>query len=164
MPTPTYGCPDLYAATTMTTTTGSLWTTWTSTETPIRVNDTATTVAGAFASPAEFDKDRIRAVVEQWYAACLAAEVLLKSCLSEEQRRNLAHRNFFEVISSRGRLWRIWRGKAWNVRRGSETWCASPRVDVPDADAMLAQKLWLETDEDAFCRVGNMSRPLLAAR
>ena len=98
------------------------------------------------------------AALEQWYVACLAAELLLESCLSEEQRRNLVHRNFFEVISSKGQLWRIWRGKAWNVRRGSEIWCASPRVDVPDADAMLAQKLWLETDEDAFCSVANAAR------
>ena len=162
VPTPTFGCPDLYTATTMTTgtTTGSVWPTWTM-DTPT----TTTTIwarplgspPGPFGpSPAEVEAQRARC--EEQRLAILAAEALLDSCLSEEQRRNLAHRNFFEVISSKGRLWRIWRGKAWNVRCGSGIWCASPRVDVPDADAMLAQKLWLETDEDAFCSVANAAR------
>ena len=38
-----------------------------------------------------------------------------------------------------------------------KTLCAHPTVRVPDADNMLAQKLYLESNEEEFLRIANHS-------
>jgi hypothetical protein len=67
--------------------------------------------------------------------------------------------------SRTGRVYRIRRGVAGNVDRLAEvgdaaevTYCAHP-PGLPAEDVNLAQLLLLATDEDAFLRVANASRP-----
>lgn len=87
------------------------------------------------------------------------ARRLLYEHLSPPQRKCLRERKFFDVPVG-GKVYRIRQGTHGNVRlldaRGHEqvSYCAQPD-GVPDEDAMLAQKLMLETDERAFLRVAN---------
>lgn len=83
--------------------------------------------------------------------------------LTAGQLASYAEHGWFEVMSSKGRRWRIRdRGQSGNVdlmpEIGDEreaTYCAHPPGQLPDADAHLAQALTLATDEDAFLRVAN---------
>jgi len=94
-------------------------------------------------------------------AASLKAEELLRSCLSREQDEDLTRRGWFDVPVG-DRTYRVKRGSAGNVfllgQDGSEVekYCIHPR-GVPAADAMLAQKLLLETDERKFRSVANIT-------
>lgn len=98
-------------------------------------------------------------------AANRRAEDLLRRELTEEQIRDLDKKGCFylETVQPDGarRRYRIDRGSHGNVKRldakGSiiESLCIQPR-GVPDADAMLAQKLWLETDEPTFRKIANI--------
>lgn len=107
-------------------------------------------------------------------AARKRSEELLEFVLTDEQMADYRERGFFEVVSSKGRRWRIRaRGQAGNVdlmpETGNErdaTYCIHPRYSdggVPDPDAHLAQALMLATDEDEFLRVANRSWVRLAA-
>lgn len=89
------------------------------------------------------------------------ARALLMTNLSPAQRESLEKYRFFD-IGIEGKTYRIHQGTHGNVRQvenGREivTFCAQPD-DVPTEDAMLAQKLMLETDEAAFLRVANARR------
>jgi hypothetical protein len=91
-------------------------------------------------------------------AAVARARALLFSALTRDQQRSLEERQFFEM-NVNGKTYRIHQGTHGNVRLvqgGEETrlFCAQP-PNVPVEDAMLAQKLMLETDEQAFLRVAN---------
>lgn len=91
-------------------------------------------------------------------AAVARARTLLFSALNRDQQRSLEERQFFEM-NVNGKTYRIHQGTHGNVRLiqgGVETrlFCAQP-PNVPTEDAMLAQKLMLETDEQAFLRVAN---------
>ena len=103
---------------------------------------------------------------EPWQEArCRAQDTameLLRLCLSKEQRDSLAEQELFIVTSNKGRRWRIKaNGQSGNVElldiAGNPLgrYCAHP-PDVPDADAWLAQKLVLETDEDRWLRTANV--------
>lgn len=86
------------------------------------------------------------------------ARQLLHLALTRDQQRSLEERRFFDM-NVNGRTYRIHYGTHGNVRLiqgGVETrlYCAQPN-GVPTEDAMLAQKLMLETDEPAFLRVAN---------
>lgn len=86
------------------------------------------------------------------------ARALLYSALTPDQQRSLAQRNYFD-LNINGKTYRIKQGTHGNVRLvqgGVETmlYCAQP-PNVPAEDAMLAQKLMLECDEQAFLRVAN---------
>jgi hypothetical protein len=86
------------------------------------------------------------------------ARALLYSALSRDQQRSLEERQYFE-LNIGGKTYRIKQGTHGNVRlvQGDvETmlYCAQPN-GVPAEDAMLAQKLMLECDEQAFLRVAN---------
>ena len=89
------------------------------------------------------------------------AEKLLVSCLDKEQREDLEVHSRFRILV--GSNWySIGRGHAGNVYlldkegdRPTVRYCAHPIDSVPDADAMLAQKLLLETDEAAFVQIAN---------
>lgn len=96
--------------------------------------------------------------MEERVRATTRARALLFSALSRDQQRSLEERNFFDM-NVNGRTYRIHQGTHGNVRLiqgGVETrlYCAQP-PDIPTEDAMLAQKLMLETDEPAFLRVAN---------
>lgn len=86
------------------------------------------------------------------------AEELLHACLSEQQLEDLVKRNCFyiEIDGTNGKKerYRIDRGSHGNVKqldaKGSiiRSFCIQP-PGVPDGDAMLAQKLFLEGSEEA---------------
>lgn len=91
------------------------------------------------------------------------ARVLLEENLSDEQRLQLRDNNWFEVVTPRG-TYRIHNGRSGNVQRyrdgrPTDRYCIHPGELVPNEDTMLAQKLMLETDEDAFLRIANRSQP-----
>lgn len=96
------------------------------------------------------------------------ARLLLVSNLSPLQQQQFYKESSFVVEGKNGFRYRIRQGRMGNVdvvnREGIvvDRLCAHPREFVPDFDTMLAQKLMLETDEDAFWRVANkhgVSRP-----
>ena len=94
-------------------------------------------------------------------AAMQRAERLLRATLTLEQQRQFEQHGWFDVEGSAGGRYRILTGYQRNVQRlgpdGRPTHqlCAHP-TDVPDEDAMLAQKLLLEADEAAFSRIANV--------
>jgi len=89
------------------------------------------------------------------------ADILLNEFLTRRQRKSLKELGYFEVITPRGKTYRIRRGRSNNVREvdanGKEIamLCAHPTEYVPDADTMLAQKLMLETAEEEFLQIAN---------
>lgn len=95
------------------------------------------------------------------------AEKLLHEALSPIQLEDLKANGHFhlEVHSQNGdsRRYRIKRGRSRNVQQVDASgkvlkhFCIHPREAVPDADTMLAQKLWLETMEQEFLRIANHS-------
>lgn len=87
------------------------------------------------------------------------ARTLLLDGLSPEQRTEYEQFNAFTVRCG-PRTYRISQGKSHNVAlvedgRVTRTFCAYPTENVPDEDAMLAQKIALETDEAGFLVVAN---------
>ena len=93
------------------------------------------------------------------------AEALLNEWLCPEQRATLERHGYFEVRSSHtGKRYRIRRGRNMNIEEFGKdgahvaTWCFRPVGHLPLGDVMLAQKLALETDEQAALRVANRLR------
>jgi hypothetical protein len=94
------------------------------------------------------------------------AEKLLRESLAPNQREQLAQKGYFELstIAPTGerRIYRIRRGRSANIDRVDESGrvlhrlCAHPIELVPDADTMLAQKLWLENCEPEFLAMANV--------
>jgi hypothetical protein len=90
-------------------------------------------------------------------AAVAKARVLLERALTPEQRRDLFARRCFYVKGKRF-TYRIREGHAANVDALDATgrvisrFCAHPLGQLPVYDVMLAQKLWLETDENMFLK------------
>lgn len=92
------------------------------------------------------------------------ARTLLVAMLNEQQRAQLQRERFFEVIAKHSkRRYRIHEGTHGNVRLLSEDgrevtrYCGQPN-GVPTEDAMLAQKLQIEHDEDTFLQKANATR------
>jgi len=113
--------------------------------------------AGRRARQREHDRWR-----ETQQAARRRAVELLESWLTPGQLADFREHRRFEVVSDTGTRWRInCSGQAGNVERLDEagewesTWCAHPPGGLPDADAWLAQRLILQTDEAAFLAVAN---------
>jgi hypothetical protein len=106
-----------------------------------------------------------RRVIEVSLARRRANDLLHRS-LTSEQREDLAKKNCFylDSIQPNGerRRYRIDRGTHGNVKlldaqgRIIGRYCVQPTA-VPVEDAMLAQKLWIETDEPGFLRVANFT-------
>lgn len=90
------------------------------------------------------------------------AETLLISCLTPEQRESFRKNGYFTVAGSKGGIYQIHRGRLHNIYRldlqGNkvEEICCAPRMQVPDCDTMLSQKLTLEVDEDELRRKANI--------
>ena len=102
-------------------------------------------------------------------AANQRAEAILRSSLSPKQLKELDRRGYFHVVTG-ARRFRITRGRSHNVKevdarsRIRRTFCAHPIEYVPDADTMLAQKLWLETRPKEFFKLANVLRARPRAR
>jgi hypothetical protein len=107
---------------------------------------------------------RAAVAAEDRRKACETARRLLVSMLSHQQHEQLQRERFFEVIGrNTKRRYRIREGTHGNVRlldeagREVTSYCGQPN-GVPTEDSMLAQKLQIEHDEDAFLRVANARR------
>lgn len=94
--------------------------------------------------------------------ALARAKRLIKQHLTDAQLEMLAAKQYFELESSSGKRYRIYRGHSMNVYRLDdegreiERLCAySKTPNMPDDDHILIQKLHLETDEEAFRKVAN---------
>jgi hypothetical protein len=91
------------------------------------------------------------------------AEILLNEHLNAAQRSQLKARGRFKLRSQRGSWYEIRRGHHSNVVRlnedgqPTETLCVYARGGVPDADCMLAQKLYLEMNEDRLREVAHIT-------
>jgi hypothetical protein len=93
---------------------------------------------------------------------------LLKRWLSPDQIAQLERHGHFEVRGSHsGKRYRIRRERNMNIDEldgeGSRiaVWCFGPAGNLPVGDNMLAQKIALETDEQAALAVANCGWPEL---
>lgn len=105
------------------------------------------------------EQERLRAKQE----ADAKAEVLLLRHLSDKQKEDLATKGYF-LVEVGGEIYKINRGFAGNIKllngeTGEEekSFCIHPTERVPNADAMLAQKLLLEADRDRFHKIANVT-------
>ena len=100
----------------------------------------------------------------QWERAeaDLRAEALLVANLDATQRKDFLSKGEF-YLHIGDRRYRIRRGWSGNVElldkdgKVKHRYCAHPSEFVPHCDNMLAQKLYLETNEEGFLRVANRS-------
>jgi hypothetical protein len=102
--------------------------------------------------------ERQRAIMAEQRIAETRAKRLLVENISPAQRKSLKDHGHFDVLVG-GKTYRIkWgsHGNVYLVQGGREvrSFCIQP-PDVPAGDAMLAQKLLLETDEASFLRIAN---------
>lgn len=94
---------------------------------------------------------------------------LLRRFLTPEQQRQLQDAGAFLVTTPSGVVYELTMGRSGNLYRLERTprngfrrttrYCVHPGESVPTADTLLAQKLWLETDEAGLLAVAN--RPAL---
>lgn len=111
--------------------------------------------------------DREAEAQRQREEAVARAEQLLLANLTKHQRRTYRNRQCFNVRAESGKKYRIKVGWSHNVEsldsrhRAEATYCAHPAEQVPNQDNMLAQKLLLETDEQAFLRTANRGAVLV---
>lgn len=92
------------------------------------------------------------------------ADRLLFAHLSDAQRQTFEHAQYFDVVSSRGRTYRIKKFRAGNVylldAQGREVrrYCAyakDPGGTLPDGDFLFTQMVTLQFDEPAFLKMAN---------
>jgi mRNA-degrading endonuclease RelE of RelBE toxin-antitoxin system len=92
------------------------------------------------------------------------AKETLKECLDEEQVEMLEKDSFFLVEVKSGNKYRIRKGRTRNIERIDkdnkivEHLCVHPKIQCPDYDTMLTQKLMLEENEEDLRKVANISR------
>jgi hypothetical protein len=82
------------------------------------------------------------------------AETLLLEHLDSKQARDWKEAGLFGVVGSKGTLYEINRDSF--VYCGARQYCLQSYGWVPGADACLARKLLIETDEDEFLRRANL--------
>lgn len=72
----------------------------------------------------------------------------------------------FRIVSNLGNIFEIYEGRMHNIYKldmaGNtiENWCVLPHGELAQGDVMLAQKLWLETDEAETERRANVTLQL----
>lgn len=159
---------DYYAPQTVSTATtlDYIWASWTSdveSDPPVivRREPTAEETAAAEATQRRYNEAR-RDLERRKAEADARAEVLLREILSPRQRTEYDGDKSFTVVGSSGKRYRIRRGQVANVdalqkdsARVDYRLCAHPAIVVPTADTMLAQKMMLEHDAEAFERTAN---------
>src|SRR5215831_7233889 len=91
---------------------------------------------------------------------------LMRDWLSPDQRAEFDDSGTFEVVGCHsGKRYRIYRGTASNVfelddaGRPRMCWCFVPLGELVSGDVMLAQKIALETNENAALAVANRFLP-----
>lgn len=111
--------------------------------------------AASLAAATEFLRPSRRDLDLPNQAAEAKARALLERSLTPEQRRDLLAWCYFYVRGKRF-TYRIRQGCSGNVDQLDQggrvitRFCAQPLGRIPIADVMLAQKLWIENDEDMF--------------
>lgn len=96
---------------------------------------------------------------EEFKRASERARELLYELLDEEQQAEFESKRYFHVETADGRRrYRIVKGNG--VRevkddRVTSYLCIHPEKYLPDEDVMVAQKLMIETDEEAFLEIAN---------
>lgn len=109
---------------------------------------------------AEYEAQLAKEREERVKAEARARELLL-SVLRHEQREQFERDGHFLVTGRSGRRYRLRPGRVANVdvidRAGRVTHrlCAHPAPLIPDCDTLVAQKLMLEHDDEAFTRIAN---------
>lgn len=98
-------------------------------------------------------------------AARTTAQALLEAHLTPAQRLELSTHRYFTVEGQGSkRRYRVWagKGKHGNIEeldaKGVKvaSLCCAPQAEMPEADALLSQKLFLELDEEAFRKTANI--------
>jgi hypothetical protein len=95
--------------------------------------------------------------------AAARAEALLHSCLNAEQQHMLRTHHKFRIVSNLGNIFEICEGRMHNIYKLNmegyrvENWCVLPSGELAQCDVMLAQKLWLESDEAETERCANIT-------
>lgn len=106
-------------------------------------------------------EESMRVEREKREAADARARELLLAVLQREQREQFERDGHFLVTGRSGRRYRLRRGTVANIDvierdgRVKHRLCAHP-LAVPAHDTLVAQKLWLENDDEAFARVANV--------
>jgi hypothetical protein len=98
-----------------------------------------------------------RALVRRRQAR-LRAEALLWAWLSPAQRRQYRARRWFEVTIASGRRYRVLPRAVVRLHPRGSGYCIEATSPVPVADEMLANKLLLETDERRFLATAHRFR------
>jgi len=94
-------------------------------------------------------------------AAEKCAEILLLKCLTQDQQTQYwQDRSFIVFGGDTGTQYRIRRGSAFNIKAFRNeihifSLCGRPKITLPVADIMLAQKFALELEEKQFLRLAN---------
>lgn len=88
---------------------------------------------------------------------------LLEENLSAQQWEEYNKDKRFHVVSQSGKLYQIRHGRSRNIRLIENgkivgIYCIHPQDMVPDEDTLLAQKLMLEANEEAFLKIANFER------
>jgi hypothetical protein len=133
--------------------TASIWQTW-------ETNWTETTW---IATPTPYTPYYDEQAEKKKRAAVAKARKLLVMNLDSDQLKDFKKHRYFLVEGSRGNLYQVRTGRSHNVRqldletmKPIRTLCAHPIEAVPDFDTMLAQKLWIESDEAEFVKMANL--------
>lgn len=141
------------------TTADTLWQVWNQ-----GTASSATTIAyqppRRSAAEIEAEKQRWAEQRRKTEEAAQRAEALLREHLTDEQERTLDRNGRFRVRGSKGGVFDICRGNVIEYDdqdRRKASVCIHARGLVPEPDNMLAKKFLLETDEEAFRRIGNFS-------
>jgi hypothetical protein len=114
--------------------------------------------------PTAAERRRTVAAARKRKRASVQAAKLLAEHLTDQENAQLATDGYFEIESlTSGRRYRIYRGYSRNIVELDATGlavarlCAHPSSALPDEDHMLAQRLWLQSSEDEFRRIANIS-------
>jgi len=100
---------------------------------------------------------------EQQKKISARARELLEATLNDEQREQLKREHFFDLETSSGRLYRIKPGRKVErldpaTKKATSLFCIHPNESLPADDIAVSQKMWLETDEEAFIRTANETK------
>lgn len=111
-------------------------------------------------TPAPPPRTALRLIAE---GAAVRAMDLLYSCLNDEQREMLRAHKKFRVVSNKLNIFEICEGKTHNIYKLDmqgkrvENWCVLPQGELAMGDVLLAQKVWLETDEADTAKFANIT-------
>ena len=107
--------------------------------------------------------EQIRVEQEAREKAEQRAKELLMSLLDEVQKAMFEKEKYFHVVGQSGKVYRIRKGRAGNLRliednKEVEKYCVHPDEQVPDEDTMVAQLIMLKHRENELIGMSNRMR------